>query len=411
MLKHCPDSIHPGRNVPLFNGPRIAMAIHTTDNYNLEFSGIEQKEGQFRVANLGMGVEFVELLVDGCDGGQVVLTENTWKLTQTEIPSESKVISLGKHLVSHTQKNPMLLVEVTPKYLEDREFRPIRTIHQEELGYSASPEISEPIAIVFTSVQKPKEVSIAEHEFGSDQSSNSLNRIPPAIRVYQNSIDILTDELRRSIKLFEGYESKQMGSGRFLIAFDNLKDSILWACYFQKILLNAQWSTELLTYDECKVVKDVRTEVVIGRGLAIRIGIAYGKAALKYWSKTGQADYLGAIPNLAARVQAVTEPGQILVQPGNGFSRCRIKWIEADRVGILHYPNSINGVELPDKAIEIVNVGNFLARGLTDVSTLYQVSLLLSTELPDSVTRSKRPLWHRRSSEEWMRMMQTTRLK
>jgi len=68
---------------------------------------------------------------------------------------------------------------------------------------------------------------------------------------------------------------------------------------------------------------------------------------------------LGAIPNLAARVQAITEPGQILVHPGNGFSRCRIKWIKADRVGILRYPNSINGVELPDKAIEIVNVGTF----------------------------------------------------
>lgn len=45
----------------------------------------------------------------------------------------------------------------------------------------------------------------------------------------------------------------------------------------------------------------------------LQAGISYGVPSSKAPLNTGRADYFGSVPNLAARLMAVAQPGQVLV--------------------------------------------------------------------------------------------------
>lgn len=399
MSKFCTELVSSGTKVPLFNGPRIAMAIHTTADFTVDPNSGILPRGDGTCRMVGDGVNFVRHLADACDGGQIVLSEKTWQMTQHELPGHSQLISLGKHLVSHAHKH-MLLIEATPRMLKDRKFKEICTNEQSEPGYSESPSIDAPIAVVFVAVNKPKRVIATEREFDS-HSNGSLGDRPEILKMYAGALDIYAKLLRKTLKIFGGYESSQLSPGRFRLAFENFKDAILWACYFQSELLDADWPEALLEMDECSVeVCDV-TNRVLRRGLAIRAGMAYGMAAYKSPTRTGQADFCGVVSNVAGRVLSVASPGQILIQPGDGFSRHRIKWIREDTVGILPYPRERSGVTMPELAVEIVYNGTFLADGLDEVISVYQVCSECNTVLHGSVSRHKFHPWLQGRCHEW----------
>lgn len=376
LLKYCPSQVLAGAKVPLFNGPRVAMAIHTTGTFTTNMiSGILPEDGE-PCEITGNGIDFAWNLVDVCDGGQVVLSEPTWQKTKNIIPSSSRVISLGRCRITSSQTTHMLLIELAPSTLVKRTFKRLQVLDRSENGFEDAPDIIDPLAVVFLSVHKPSEVTRVERELGSDKSNASLDHMPPEIlNTYSKSLEILVHHVRRSLIIFGGYESKQLSPGRFLIVFQNLKDAILWACYLQAELLEADWPPELLKLDECSVKENEKTHRVIRRGLEIKVGMAYGKVALREPTRVGRADYFGGVPSLAARVHGVASPGQILVQPGKSFVNCPIKWAKDHEFGILPFPK-FEDVPMSELAVEIVYMGTFLPTGLSDVSNVYQVFFL-----------------------------------
>ena len=364
--------------IPLFNGPRIAMAIHTTDAFVINGASGTLPNGIVSVQITGVGITFVCDLVEFCDGGQVVLTEKTWQRTQHSLPGRRKIINLGRHIVSASNVTPMLLIEMTPYMLSSRQFKPFAALEQTEMGYHDAPSINRPFAVAFVAVNKPRQVVMAERECGSDQSQAALDAKPEALIVYEQALELYADLLRRSLKMFRGYESKQLSPGRFFIVFSGFKDAILWACYFQSEMLELPWPEKLLKMDECSTQHCPLTQRVLRRGLGLRVGMAYGRAAFKAPTKTGQADYYGVVTNLASRVLYIAAPGQILIQPGDGFSDLPVRWIKLDKfsgeeVGILIFPERKDGVSMQELAVEIVHVGSFLAKGITELTTVYQV--------------------------------------
>ena len=74
----------------------------------------------------------------------------------------------------------------------------------------------------------------------------------------------------------------------------------------------------------------------------------------------GRADYYGSLPNLAARVAALAQPGQILVEGSSGFAES-IRWNSQDHIGLLELePTGSNTSEEED--IELQLLGFYLLK-------------------------------------------------
>lgn len=83
----------------------------------------------------------------------------------------------------------------------------------------------------------------------------------------------------------------------------------------------------------------------------------------KEYTLAGRADYYGSLANLAARVAALAQPGQILVEGSSGFAES-IRWNSQDHIGLLKLePTGSNTSEEED--IELQLLGFYLLKVCT----------------------------------------------
>lgn len=285
LLSFCGPQVPGEKGIPLFNGPRVAMAIHTTEDFVIrETCGSQPEEASLSVHCEGPGEAFVRRLSKVLDGGQVVLSERAWSLTQNTLPGLYKVINHGKHKIHNSDDHYTLLVEINPLLLRGRKFKSIESAGKDEKGYFDAPSVEKRLAILFVEVPEPKAAgNTTDHDTKNEIQIGSVNGgwSTQADYAFYEAIGQFTCRLRSLLHRFNGYECKEMERGKFALAFENLQDAIVYSCQLQAELHSFDWSEDLLTIEEFSVKRCSRTNRIIKRGLAVKISIAYGFAGHK----------------------------------------------------------------------------------------------------------------------------------
>jgi class 3 adenylate cyclase len=126
--------------------------------------------------------------------------------------------------------------------------------------------------------------------------------------------------MRHFMAVHRGYEVKQNGDG-FMIAFQDALDALGFCLDVQVKMMwpDEGWPEELLRgSEEDGEAQEVRVsvdgdQIVIFRGLRLRMSLHHGEPTVQHNPVTDRSDYLGPTVNTAARYIEATEPGQIVV--------------------------------------------------------------------------------------------------
>ena len=171
-------------------------------------------------------------------------------------------------------------------------------------GYRQSPDPSRAVAVCFVSLSAP--------DRDSDVTKRALETASACLRV--------------SLSAHRGYECKQPEPNKFTLAFADFDDAVSFTGDLHVRLLTCDWEDALLRKRGCEPRFDPNTGATVWRGLHARCGVAFGLGSTRKPLNTGRADYFGAIPNLAARVCAVAQYGQTLIEPTEELRR--VRWTE-----------------------------------------------------------------------------------
>eukprot|EP00798_Chlamydomonas_sp_ICE-L_P006610 gene6610-3263_t len=284
-------------------GPRVAMAIHQSEVYDVLVHNPVHEVAEKVVEYLGEGVVLANHLSELTRGGQVVLSQAAWDavMSMTEShPGAATAISLGSHILSENCE-PMRLMEVEPGYHDAPDVsKPMAIV---EPGYHDAPDVSEPLAVVFMKVHKPADVLMAEEGLFEE---DDMYRVMTA---YHMAIVLYVGIARELLPLYDGYECKESRPGEVMLVFRHLHQAVLWCTHVQAKLVNESWPSDLLKMAECKPCRDEDGKL-IWAGLAVRMGMAYGKIGSKKPTNTGCADYFGDLANTAARVSLLALQAQ-----------------------------------------------------------------------------------------------------
>lgn len=346
---------------PVFKGPRVAMAVHQS----CEFTTISVPRQQAAADDvttdyLGTAVERVQQLSEAAHGGQVIVSEKAWAAVQDQLPGQPHVVSLGSHILDHSPaSHPLLLMEVMPQVLSRRTFEPPRTIGMVEPGYRDAPAADESVAFVYVKVAKPVEVQDAEQV----KLSISEDTIMRVMTAYTMAVSKATKLMRQLLRQYRGYECKEPEPGKLTLAFRQLEDALQWGCALQQELLGFAWPESVLEWGECCEVREAESTNLLWRGLRVKIGISYGVPSSKAPLNTGRADYFGSVPNLAARLMAVAQPGQILVD-GRLNSLQALQWREDGGAMMVSQDLGL---------IEFTPLGYLQVKGLDEPKLVFQV--------------------------------------
>eukprot|EP00210_Caulerpa_lentillifera_P004367 g4165.t1 len=348
-----PTIQNPTSSIPLFHGPRIAAAVHSTKRFETVYvQNVQTNANLWNSRFSGHGVTFVMHLVKVTNPGQIIFSGATWTPIQNSMPPESQCLSLGRHVIDDHYAHPVRLFELLPDDCEGREFPDLGTKRKIEPGHK--PEL------------------VRKYEERREIRGVPESEIQALIAAYYESLTLFVAIVRHRLKTHGGYECKEPEMGKFTLAFHDLVSAIRWACHIHAELLRIDWPMKLLELEECKE-KWHEGRILIHRGLGVKIGMAYGKCAEKKPLITGRADYFGSTANVAARVMALARPGQVLVQSNTGLDSTAVEWIDQN-YGILKFENrltlEVDGIE--EIAVEISKLGMFLLRGVNELKVLYQ---------------------------------------
>lgn len=161
-----------------------------------------------------------------------------------------------------------------------------------------------PLAIVFTDIVK----STAMWEKDCASMSEAMD---------------IHDRLARDLALkYAGYEVKQNGDG-FMFVFQSAISALDFCLDMQLQLQTQEWPQDLLGLGPAEPIIDTQSrhhaeqakdgEVVLWKGLRLRMSAHYGEPVCKWNEVIGRMDYLGPAVNRAARSIGVCEGGQIVV--------------------------------------------------------------------------------------------------
>lgn len=93
IYNYCGETEEAPDGFPIFKGPRIAMALHTTHLYKaVNLNENHSTEDNTLVDYWGYGDRFVSKLVECLYGGQVVLSERIWNFVRHDFPGNPLVI-------------------------------------------------------------------------------------------------------------------------------------------------------------------------------------------------------------------------------------------------------------------------------------------------------------------------------
>ena len=242
----------------LFKGPRVAMAIHESNDYSTRPvpRPVASPDGAGAVFAdyLGPAEEIARVLSDVAHGGQVVLSEPAWKAVQDQLPGQPQVISLGiQALEDPALPTPAMLMEVMPQVLARRSFPPPQKARMVEPGYRDAPSASADVAIAQMRVVKPDAVAAAEAA-GAGLTDDTIIKI---ITAYNVALARTVRAARALLRTHNGYECKEPEPGKLTAAFRSLDAAVRWASALQSSLLfDVHWPREVLTWDDCREVRE-----------------------------------------------------------------------------------------------------------------------------------------------------------
>eukprot|EP01062_Namystynia_karyoxenos_P039388 TRINITY_DN2863_c2_g1_i1.p1 TRINITY_DN2863_c2_g1~~TRINITY_DN2863_c2_g1_i1.p1 ORF type:complete len:1173 (+),score=170.48 TRINITY_DN2863_c2_g1_i1:99-3521(+) len=130
----------------------------------------------------------------------------------------------------------------------------------------------------------------------------------------EEALSLHNNVVRRAMRQWSGYEVKTIGDS-FMVAFDDPVNAVLFALQVQEDLLAAPWPDDnaLASASPYWSPHDLPEGERLWRGLALRIGIAYGEPRDELNPVTDRVDYRGCTVNLAARCEAECPHGLVLV--------------------------------------------------------------------------------------------------
>eukprot|EP01062_Namystynia_karyoxenos_P078587 TRINITY_DN8117_c0_g1_i3.p1 TRINITY_DN8117_c0_g1~~TRINITY_DN8117_c0_g1_i3.p1 ORF type:complete len:867 (+),score=168.21 TRINITY_DN8117_c0_g1_i3:86-2686(+) len=120
--------------------------------------------------------------------------------------------------------------------------------------------------------------------------------------------------IRKAARKHGGYEVKTIGDA-FMLAFQDPIAATQFGVQVQEELLDAQWpeSRELANVSPYWALSTDASDKAVWRGLALRVGIAYGDARQEVNPVTERVDYRGPTVNLASRIESAAMYGVVCV--------------------------------------------------------------------------------------------------
>eukprot|EP01062_Namystynia_karyoxenos_P003905 TRINITY_DN1137_c0_g1_i3.p1 TRINITY_DN1137_c0_g1~~TRINITY_DN1137_c0_g1_i3.p1 ORF type:complete len:1418 (+),score=267.54 TRINITY_DN1137_c0_g1_i3:81-4334(+) len=124
------------------------------------------------------------------------------------------------------------------------------------------------------------------------------------------ALTLHNDCLRGLVRRHKGYEVKTIGDS-FMVAFADPVDAARFGLSAQQDLLDCPWpeDPELAQANEKWAAWKDPQQVVVWRGVAIRVGVSYGAIQREENPTTERYDYRGAPVNLAARLESTAYHG------------------------------------------------------------------------------------------------------
>ncbi|KAI8377803.1 uncharacterized protein BYT42DRAFT_358201 [Radiomyces spectabilis] len=126
----------------------------------------------------------------------------------------------------------------------------------------------------------------------------------------RSAIKIHDQVMRRTLRSVGGYEVKTEGDA-FMVCFQNITAALLWCFTVQLQLLEADWPAGILDTEEGREIE--KDDVVIYKGLSVRMGIHWGMPVFERNPITNRMDYFGPVVNKASRICNAADGGQICV--------------------------------------------------------------------------------------------------
>lgn len=268
----------------------------------------------------GAGLDACRAVVSAAHPGQCLMTLSAFTMVQSNarMPAGAFPVSLGRHAItqsdltryesdtSHDSVYSEELYELVSTFLGMRSKTPrLFTAKALTPGFRQSPDPTKPVAVCFVSLSAP------------DRDSE----------VTKKALEQASNCLRKCLTNFRGYECKCPEPNKFTLAFGSFDDAVSFTGALHLNLLKVEWSEELLLKSGCGIRTDSSNPTtVIWKGLHARCGVAYGNGCTRKPLNTGRADYFGAIPNLAARICAVAQYGQTLIEPTEALQN--VTWPE-----------------------------------------------------------------------------------
>lgn len=159
------------------------------------------------------------------------------------------------------------------------------------LEREVAPPVSQ-LALVFTDIK-------SSTQFWETQPENM-----------RSAIKIHDAIMRRTLRSVGGYEVKTEGDA-FMVCFKNITAALLWCFTVQLQLLEADWPAGILDTEEGREIE--KDNVVIYKGLSVRMGIHWGTPVFERNPITQRMDYFGPVVNKASRICNAADGGQICV--------------------------------------------------------------------------------------------------
>ncbi|CAO3647711.1 unnamed protein product [Mucor hiemalis] len=242
------------------------------------------------------------------------------------------------------------------------------------LEREVAPPVSQ-LALVFTDIK-------SSTQFWETQPENM-----------RSAIKIHDAIMRRTLRSVGGYEVKTEGDA-FMVCFKNITAALLWCFTVQLQLLEADWPAGILDTEEGREIE--KDNVVIYKGLSVRMGIHWGTPVFERNPITQRMDYFGPVVNKASRICNAADGGQICVSSDVIATLRNFPSMfdeDVDHVGtdVLdssgNFPVSRDLLQLKRLGFHVVELGERRLKGLETPETLslvYSKQLLGRIELDKS---------------------------
>ncbi|KAL6749897.1 nucleotide cyclase [Haematococcus lacustris] len=348
----------------VFKGLRCSIGIHTGLTCNADIHTIEE-----RCEYSGSTVLAAQALSQAADGGQVLLSEDTYK----KLPLERL---WDKHLVLHHGTAPVSPSETAAgsQALQGTLYQALSRCLEGRLAYL-------PPALSTHPTQQQLQEQVGQAGQGEAAPlQQQLERDPGVLLAPAGCVTVVfsyvvgtqtllswnADVAQQALRTFHavgGAELRRWGGyaveavdGLFLAAFQSPAHAVLWALRCNELLVHQPWSRALLAHELCEEVhmssstpEGFQVNALLFRGLRLKTGLDRGQVLGEVHAMTGRMTYRGKVMNRAARIASAATSGQVLCSAA--------AWA--------HVSSQEEGV-LQEQQLSAVSLGQSRLKGVTD---------------------------------------------